>query len=77
MSILFFSIVVLFGSMTSASHDSELICRTICIHDGDEDGVIHNGKCGCWNERDTSKVILRLNSNQKTNKQPVKAWYEQ
>lgn len=40
--------------------EKHIICSTICVHDGDELGVMIKDKCYCANSRDTSKIIVKV-----------------
>lgn len=40
-----------------------IICRTVCVHEGDEKGVIIDNKCYCANYKDLSKIIVRVPKN--------------
>lgn len=41
----------------------QIVCRTVCLQDGDEIGIVLNKKdCYCANKRDVSKVILRVHA---------------
>jgi hypothetical protein len=43
--------------------EKHIICSTVCVHEGDELGVMIKDKCYCANSRDVSKIITRVPKN--------------
>ncbi len=54
----------LYGPVSGMACDQKsIICKTICIQDGDEKGLVIDGKCYCANYRSLDKIITRVPTN--------------
>ena len=58
--LLFTCFLLLFCLAFACPDENEIICKTVCIHDGDETGFIINNRCICGNERDIKKIVARV-----------------
>lgn len=58
--VLYIILVLLICVEVYPCDENHIICKTICIHEGDQLGIIIKDKCYCANERDTSKVIVKV-----------------
>ena len=58
--IIFCIFLCLAGYECSACEINKLACDIVCQQDGDQKGVIIDGKCGCRNQRDISAVPFKV-----------------
>lgn len=60
-------IIGLFILLTSLDSDAcnelNIVCKTVCVHDGDELGIVIKDKCYCANYRSLDKIVIRVPKN--------------
>lgn len=52
--------VLLVAYDSKGCDELNIICNTVCKHEGDEKGVVIKGKCYCANYRDLDKIIVKV-----------------
>ena len=66
--------LISYETFSAECNQHQIICKTICIQDGDEAGLFINKKCYCMNERDINKVILKIPQNYNPPEKPKYYW---
>lgn len=55
--------IYLLFTIALACNELNVICRTTCYHDGDQKGIVIDGKCYCANYRNLDDVIVKVPKN--------------
>lgn len=55
--------VLLVAYDSKGCDELNIICKTICVHDGNDKGIVIQGKCYCADYRPLDKIIARVPKN--------------
>ena len=52
--------LILLLSFAFACDNLKAVCHTVCLHDGDQMGIVLNQNCYCANARDVTKIVTTV-----------------
>lgn len=55
--------VLLVAYDSKACNELNIICKTLCLSDGDDKGVVIDGKCYCANHRSLDHIVIKVPKN--------------
>ena len=60
MKIIIFALFYLVTVRVNACDKMNIVCNVVCMHDGDQRGVVISDKCYCANLRDVNQFFVRV-----------------
>lgn len=72
------SLLILLISASFACDTFNTVCNTVCIHDGNDRGIVVNKKCYCADFRDLNDVFAKMPTHGKVvvDKEPKRSFWE-
>lgn len=63
MRLILFSLFYFLTVKVHACDKMNIVCKVVCMHDGDQRGVVIDSKCYCANQRDVNQFFVRVPKN--------------